>query len=44
MDGKYGSTLTAYEFNHLLEEIAQRELTAEQKKLMQALVAWVQGF
>jgi exodeoxyribonuclease-1 len=44
MDGEYGSTLTASEFNYLLGEIAQRELSPSQKKLMQALVAWVQGF
>jgi len=44
MDGEYGSTLTVDEFNHVLDEISQRELTSEQKKLMQTLVAWVQGF
>jgi len=43
MDGKYGSTLTAHEFNNTLEEIAQRDLSEREQKLMQELVAWVQS-
>jgi exodeoxyribonuclease-1 len=43
MDGQYGSTLTAHEFNNILEDISQRELSEKQQKLMQQLVAWVQG-
>lgn len=41
MDGEYGSTLTVHEFNNTLEEIAQRDLSDHQQKLMQALVQWV---
>jgi exodeoxyribonuclease-1 len=43
MDGDYGSTLTAHEFNAILEDISQRELSETQQKLMHALVTWVQN-
>ncbi|MCK5895709.1 MAG: exodeoxyribonuclease I [Cocleimonas sp.] len=43
MDGQYGSTLTAYEFKNILEDIAQRDLSEAQQKLMRELVIWVQG-
>jgi exodeoxyribonuclease-1 len=43
MDGKYGSTLTVDEFNNTLEEISQRNLSEKQQKLMQELLAWMQG-
>jgi len=44
VDGEYGSTLTVHEFNNLLEEISQRDLSEHEQKLMQELVSWVQQF
>lgn len=44
IDGEYGSTLNASDFNNILEEISQRELSEHQQHLMQRLVAWVQNF
>jgi len=44
IDGDYGSTLTVHDFNNVLEEIAQRDLSEQQQKLMQELVKWVQQF
>ena len=44
IDGEYGSTLNASDFNNILEEISQRELSEHQQQLMQRLVSWVQNF
>ncbi len=43
IDGEYGSTLRADEFNNVLEEISQRDLSEKQQNLMRELVLWVQG-
>ncbi|MCK5812980.1 MAG: exodeoxyribonuclease I [Cocleimonas sp.] len=43
MDGEYGSSLTVHDFNNVLEEISQRDLSEKQQQLMQALVLWVKG-
>ena len=43
IDGEYGSTLRADEFNNILEEIAQRDLSEKQQNLMKELVQWVQA-
>ncbi|MCK5903312.1 MAG: exodeoxyribonuclease I [Cocleimonas sp.] len=43
-DGKYGSTLTVYEFNDSLERIVSQGLTKTKQKLIEDLVNWVQHF
>ena len=44
INGEYGSTLTVHDFNNILEEISQKDLSEQEKTLMQQLVAWVQQF
>ncbi len=44
IEGQYGSTLTVHDFNNILEEISQRDLSEHQQTLMQQLIAWVQQF
>jgi len=44
IEGQYGSTLTVHDFNNILEEMSQRDLSEHQQTLMQQLIAWVQQF
>ena len=42
-DGEYGCDFTAQDFQNVMQDVAQRDLSDEQKEAMQSVVDWVQG-
>ena len=44
IDGEYGSSLTATQFQQRLEELALEDLSEREHKALGELVTWVQGF
>ena len=44
IDGEYGCSLTAEQFQQRLEELALEDLSEREHKALGELVAWVQGF
>ncbi|RVU84521.1 exodeoxyribonuclease I [Leucothrix sargassi] len=43
LDGEYGCDFTAQEFQSVMQDIAQRDLSDEQKVVLQSILDWVQG-
>ena len=43
LDGEFGCDFTAQDFQDAMQDVAQRDLSDEQKEAMQSVLDWVQG-